>query len=97
MKASPQPNQSNLRSTNPACADFLSMAQRELSAFFRAVTALFGSEQAKLSAEDWLRELRESDGLPSSVREWRRITANASSRLAARVQVSNALIESPIM
>ena len=34
--------------------DQLNMAERELSAFFAAVDTLFGPEQAKLSAEDWL-------------------------------------------
>src|SRR5437867_723447 len=38
------------------CGDLMTMAQRELSAFIRAVTELFGSEQARLSAEDWLDE-----------------------------------------
>ena len=34
--------------------DFITAAERELSAFFRAVTELFGSELAEFSAEDWL-------------------------------------------
>ena len=55
--------------TTPGCRDFATMAERELSAFFKAVTKLFGSEQAEISAEDWLIELSESDGLPSSIRE----------------------------
>jgi len=42
------------------CADLMTMAERELSAFFNAVTQLFGSEQAELSAEDWLQELSRS-------------------------------------
>jgi hypothetical protein len=71
--------------TNPGCADFLTMAEQELSAFFRAVTELFGSEQARLSAEDWLEELTADRGLPSSMRECRRITARASAQLADRV------------
>ena len=64
------------------------MAERELSAFFDAVTQSFGSEQAELSAEDWLRELIEIDALPASAREWRLITAKASTRLASRVSAS---------
>jgi hypothetical protein len=47
----------------------MTMAERELSAFVNAVTQLFGSEQAELSAEDWLQELIEIDGLPFSTRE----------------------------
>jgi hypothetical protein len=70
------------------CADFMSGAERELSAFFNAVTQLFGSEQAELSAEDWLQELIEADGLPSSRCEWRSITAKVSTRLASRVSTS---------
>ena len=69
------------------------MAERELSAFFNAVAQSFGSEQAELSADDWLRELIEVDALPASVREWRLITAKASTRLADRVRVSSLLTE----
>jgi FlaA1/EpsC-like NDP-sugar epimerase len=65
------------------------MAERELSAFFNAVTQLFGTEQAKISARDWLRELIEIEGLPASAREWRSITAKASTRLASRVSASS--------
>jgi len=76
------------RNSNPYCADLITMAERELSAFFDAVTQLFGSEQAELSAEDWLQELIEIGALPASAREWRLITAKASIRLASRVSVS---------
>jgi hypothetical protein len=65
----------------------MTMAERELSAFFNAVTLLFGSEQAALSAEDWLRNLIEIDGLPASTREWRLITEKVSTQLASRVSV----------
>ena len=71
--------------SNSSCADLMTMAERELSAFLNAVTQLFGSEQADLSAEDWLHEMIEIDGLPASTREWRLITAKASTRLASRV------------
>jgi hypothetical protein len=72
--------------SNSGCADLMTMAERELSAFFNAVPQLFGPEQADLSAEDWLHELIEIDGLPISVREWRLITARVSTRLAGRVR-----------
>ena len=71
------------------CADLMTMAERELSAFFNAVTQLFGSEQSELSAEDWLREVIEIDGLPASPDEWRLITAKVSTRLASRVTASS--------
>jgi hypothetical protein len=75
--------------SNLGCADFITSAERELSAFFRAVTELFGSEQAEISADDWLRELSEIDGLPASTHEWRLITAKVSTRLASRVNASS--------
>ena len=78
---------------HPGCTDFITMAERELSAFFDAVTQSFGSEQAELSAEDWLRELIEIDALPASAREWRSITAKASTRLANRVSASSLVAE----
>lgn len=78
-----------LKKFNFTCADLTTMAERELSAFIRAVTELFGSEQAELSAEDWLDELNESDDLPASICDWRRITAKVSARLAGRVNASS--------
>ncbi len=70
---------------DPDCAGVATMAERELTALFSAVTELFGPELAELSAEEWLLELAATDGLPSSTREWRRITLNICGRLAARV------------
>src|SRR5712675_1355093 len=67
------------------CADMMTTAEQELTAFFRAVRNLFGSELAELSADDWLNELMTTEALPSSTREWRGITLKASTRLAARV------------
>ncbi|WP_321472872.1 hypothetical protein [uncultured Paludibaculum sp.] len=63
----------------------MTAAERELSAFFRAVTELYGPEQAEASAEDWLRELMARCGLPASGREWREVSIAAASRLAGRV------------
>ncbi len=79
----------SVKDPNPGCADFMTMAEQELSAFFNAVTDLFGSEQAEVSAEDWLRELIAIDGLPASTREWRLITAKVSTRLANRGNASS--------
>jgi len=81
------------RNLNSVCADLATAAERELSAFFRAVTELFGMEQAELSAEDWLREFTIIDGVPETTRELRRVTARASARLASRVQASSLLAE----
>jgi alkylhydroperoxidase/carboxymuconolactone decarboxylase family protein YurZ len=73
----------------PGCADVMTTAEQELTAFFRAVMNLFGSELAELSANDWLNELVTTKALPSSTREWRGITLKASTRLAARVNASS--------
>lgn len=72
---------------NPDCVNLMMTAEKELAAFFRAVTELFGSEQAELSAEDWLRELEAINGLPVSIREWRLITISAALRLADRLSI----------
>jgi hypothetical protein len=77
------------KNSNQPCPDLMTMAERELSAFFTAVAQLFGPEQAEISAKDWLRELIEIDGLPASTREWRLITAKASTRLARGMNASS--------
>jgi hypothetical protein len=69
---------------NPTCSELLGMAEHELSAFFGAVTELFGSEEAQLSAEDWLTEFTVTKTLPASTCDWRLITFKASTRLADR-------------
>lgn len=70
------------------CADQMHMAERELSAFIGAVTQLFGPDEAKLSAEDWLNQalLMDSPRLSTS-RNWREVTIAASARLANRLTV----------
>jgi len=68
---------------NSTCEDQINMAERELSAFIRAVTELFGPEQARLSTEDWLDESELMDSPPRATsRDWRAITVAASARLA---------------
>jgi hypothetical protein len=84
------------KNSTPLCGDLMPMAERELSAFFNAVSQLFGAEQAALSAQDWLREVMEIDGLPRSAREWRSITTRVSTRLAGRVSGSYLSAESQI-
>ena len=69
--------------------DLMTMANRELSAFFSAVTELFGAEQAETSAGDWLHELMAANDLPASARQWRTLTVRAAARLANRVNASN--------
>jgi hypothetical protein len=63
---------------------FLILAEKELSAFICAVDQLFGAEQARQSALDWIEELERMDW-PSgeSIPDWRRATVGASARLGA--------------
>ena len=72
-----------------AYMDQMHMAERELGAFVRAVTKLFGPEQARLAAEDWLDEAEDRDSPPRSTnRDWRTVTVAASARLANRFTVT---------
>jgi len=68
--------------------DATTLAERELAAFFTAVTELYGPEQAEASAQDWLRQLMATNGLPDSIREWRTLTIAAAAQLASRVTTS---------
>ena len=67
------------------------LAERELASFLAAVTKLYGPEQAKLSAEDWLDESELIDSPPRSVvRNWGAVTIAASARLADRMNAGDA-------
>ena len=79
------------------CGELVAMAEREMAAFFRAVTELFGSEQAEISAEDWLHELMTMRDVPmndtrATAGQWRQFTINALARLASRVNAASASI-----
>ena len=65
------------------------MGERELSAFITAVRERFGSEEARLAADDWLRELTARADVPATTREWRTLTIAAAAQLANRVNTSN--------
>jgi hypothetical protein len=74
---------------NSPCADQIRMAGRELASFLGAVKELFGPEQARLSAGDWLDESELMDSRSRSTsRDWRAVTVAASARLANRVTVA---------
>ena len=66
----------------------LNLAERELYAFIAAVTELYGQDQVRLSAEDWLDELQLMDSPPRfKVHSCRAVTIAASARLANRIKV----------
>jgi hypothetical protein len=88
-----EPDRSNAEPPHGAAAKHHSIltsaaraAERELGAFISVVTDLYGPEQARSSAEDWLDELESIHALPKApTREWRLITIAAAARLAGRL------------
>jgi hypothetical protein len=65
------------------------LAERELSFFVAAVTKLFGPDEAKVAADEWLDESDLMDSPPrSEARDWRSVTIAASARLTDRVDVA---------
>jgi hypothetical protein len=70
-------------------ADQVRLAERELASFIGAVTELFGPEEARLSAGDWLDESELMGSPPRATsRDWRAVTVAASARLASRLTVA---------
>jgi hypothetical protein len=66
--------------------DLTAAAERELGAFVSVVADLYGGDQARLAAEDWLLELEMMDVVPEpSKGVWRTLTIISASRLAARL------------
>ncbi len=75
--------------SNSTYADQMNLAERELASFIGAVTELFGPEQARLSADDWLDESQLLDCPPRfTSRNWRAVTVAASARLANRLTLA---------
>ena len=69
-----------------ADAYLMALAERELGAFIGAVTEVFGPEQARIAAEDWVDELELMDDLPGPTKShWRSITVAALVQLARRL------------
>ena len=68
----------------------MQLAERELSSFIAAVTALYGLDQVELAAENWLNELERIDTPPrSEKRDWRAVTIAAATRLADRLNAKS--------
>ena len=77
------------RSSDFVYAQQLQIAERELSAFMKAVRDLFGPKQAWVAAEDWLEESELRDAAPrSTIKDWRSVTIAASTRLASRIDAA---------
>jgi hypothetical protein len=74
----------NHDNSDSACP--MNMAERELGAFITVVTELYGPDQARISAADWLDELESTERIIGSTsRELRFITIAAAVRLATRL------------
>ena len=73
---------------SPACSELVRKAERELGAFISAVTELYGAEQARLSAIDWLDQFELINNVPGSTsHDWRLVTVRATVRLVNRLRV----------
>src|SRR4051794_26805948 len=72
--------------------DLMPSAERELGAFMRAVSGLFGAEYARRAADDWLDELERMDSLPETRRDFGAITIAAAVRLATCVNAGRGYV-----
>jgi len=69
-------------------AGALPIAERELAAFARAVTELFGAEQTRQAVEDWMKELELSDWPAGwSALDFRQVTIASATRVAKRMNL----------
>ena len=63
----------------------LASAERELYAFVTAVHQLFGPEQARYAADNWMEELEQTDWIGEAQgTDWRAVTIAAAARLVGR-------------
>ena len=70
-------------------AQHLASDERELSAFVTAVHQLFGPEQARYAADNWMGELEQTDWISEAQAiDWRAITIVAAASLSGATSVS---------
>jgi hypothetical protein len=63
-------------------AQHMTSAERGLSAFITAVRQLFGPEQARHAADNWMEELEQTDWTSEAQPiDWRGVTIAAAARL----------------
>jgi hypothetical protein len=75
----------NALTVNPQLLSFTQRAEHELASFHRAVTELYGPQEAARAAEDWLRAFESSSSTTPAGVSWNRIAQSAASRLASRL------------
>jgi hypothetical protein len=70
-------------------AQHLASAERELSAFVTAVHQLFGPEQARYAADNWMEELEQTDWISEAQAiDWRAVTIVAAANACRARQAS---------
>jgi hypothetical protein len=70
-----------------SAADILNLAEKELTAYARAVSELFGAEHARQAVEDWIEELELTEWSQGNTGHvWRHVTVAAAVRLANRTK-----------
>lgn len=80
------PNDGQMQWPVDLLAELLLSAEKECTAFYFAIGAFFGCDQARMAVEDWLREFEEMEWLPGPHHHiWRHLTQVAVSRLAERI------------
>ncbi len=77
---------------SPAYTELVRKTERELGAFISAVTELYGAEQARLSAIDWLDQFESiNDASESTTHDWRLVTVRAAVCLVHRLHVKSTM------
>jgi hypothetical protein len=75
-------------------AQHMASAERELSAFVTAVRQLFGPEQARQAANNWMEELEQTDWTcEAQPIDWRSVTIAAAARLVGHNKEARAEIK----
>ena len=72
----------------------MASVERELSAFITAVRQLFGPEQARIAADNWMEELEQTDWISvTQAIDWRGVTIAAAYRLVGHDKEARAEIK----
>jgi hypothetical protein len=75
----------HLRTKAAGCAELASIAERELAAYFQAVTELYGDTYARLMAEEWIRHFDVGHiPIESARRACRLVTLSAAASVVER-------------
>jgi hypothetical protein len=75
-------------------AQHLASAERDLSAFITAVRQLFGPEQARHAADNWMEELEQTDSISEAQAiDWCGLTIAAAARLVGHDKEARAEIK----